>query len=270
MRGWNEAQLRHWDVWQGVPLFAEFQAAGNPAARAVKAADPDYRDRLRAGYTPEMMVPVGGPIENYIVSNAAGYEKLASYEGKSLGEIATALGEHVTDVLMDLAAATNLEAEVKLLGAMSQNLDYNEEMMRHPRVLPGTSDGGAHPKFWSGGQYGTDMISWLVRDNGRMTLEEMHHKLSAVPATALSLADRGELTEGKAADLYIYDYDQIGFDQGRYDVAYDLPGGDWRRIARARGIRAIVVNGTVTFRDDECTGATPGVMLETSKTLVGT
>jgi N-acyl-D-aspartate/D-glutamate deacylase len=49
MRGWNEAQLQHWDVWQGVPLFAEFQAAGNPAARAVKAADPDYRDRHRAG-----------------------------------------------------------------------------------------------------------------------------------------------------------------------------------------------------------------------------
>jgi N-acyl-D-aspartate/D-glutamate deacylase len=265
LRGWTEAQLRHWDVW----LFAEFQAAGDPAARAAKAQDPEYRARLRAGYSPEMMIPVGGPIENYILSNAAGYSRLAAHEGKTLGEIAAELREPVTDVLMDLMAATKLEAEVKMLGAMSQNLDYNEEIMRHPRVLPGTSDGGAHPKFWSGGQYGTDMICWLVRDSGRMSLEEMHHKLSAVPAAALSLRDRGVLTEGQAADLFVYDYAEIGYDQGRYEVAHDLPGGDWRRIARARGIRAILVNGTVTFRDNECTGATPGVVLESTERLVG-
>ena len=55
----------------------------------------------------------------------------------------------------------------------------------------------------------------------------------------------------------------------RSQLVHDLPGGDWRRIARARGIRTIVVNGTVTFRDNECTGATPGVVLESTERLVG-
>jgi len=32
----------------GVPIFAEFQASGDVLARAAKAADPDFRKRLRA------------------------------------------------------------------------------------------------------------------------------------------------------------------------------------------------------------------------------
>lgn len=49
----------------------------------------------------------------------------------------------MADLVMDLAADSNLEAEIKLVGAMSHNLDFNEAMMKHPRVLPCTSDGGA-------------------------------------------------------------------------------------------------------------------------------
>lgn len=269
MRGWNEMVIEDWDVWVGNPLFGEFQAAGDAAARAVKAADPEFRERLRAQYTPESMAAVGGPIENYLLINSAGHDKLKAYEGQSLGAIAQALGEHVTDVLMDLIAATGCKAEIKLPAAMSRNVDYNVEMMKHPRVLPGTSDGGAHIKFWSGGQYPTDLIGWLVRENGRMTLEELHYKLSAVPAQAMSLADRGTLEEGKRADIYLYDFDSIDYNRDKYDIAHDLPGGDWRRIAYARGIEAIIVNGVITFRGGQCTGATPGAVVTGTKSLVG-
>jgi N-acyl-D-amino-acid deacylase len=164
---------------------------------------------------------------------------------------------------MDLMAQTELEAEIRLAGALSRNVDFNVDLMKHPRVLPGTSDGGAHGKFWSGGQYGTDLIAWLVRDEARMTLEELHHKLSSVPATALGLTERGELVEGKAADIYMYDLADLGYNAERYDIAYDLPGGDWRRVARARGIRRIIVNGHVTFNDNNCSGSTPGELLTT-------
>jgi N-acyl-D-amino-acid deacylase len=266
-RGWNESRLADWDIWQGLPIFAEFQAAGDVKARAAKAADPEYRDRLRTFYRPEMMIPMGGPLETYVLNNAAGAAKYTPFEGRTFGEIAIELGEAVTDVVMDLMAESKLEAEIKLAGALSRNLDFNTDLMKHPRVLPGTSDGGAHGKFWSGGQYGTDLIAWLVRDNARMTLEELHHKLSSVPATALGLTERGELVEGKAADIYMYDLDDLGYNADRYDIAYDLPGGDWRRVARARGIRRIIVNGQVTFNDNNCRGTTPGQLLTTTKAL---
>jgi N-acyl-D-aspartate/D-glutamate deacylase len=143
---------------------------------------------------------------------------------------------------------------------------YVAEVNSHPRVLPGTSDGGAHVKFWSGGQYGSDLISWLVREEGVMTLEEMHHKLSAVPAEALDWHDRGTIAEGKAADIMIYDFEEIGH-LGHYDTVYDFPGGDWRRVARAKGINYVLVNGQVTFVNNECTGATPGQIISTTGAL---
>ena len=46
-----------------------------------------------------------------------------------------------------------------------------------------------------------------------------------------------------------------------FEVVHDFPGGEWRRIQRAKGYHAIVVNGEVTFRDGKCTGATPGRLL---------
>jgi N-acyl-D-aspartate/D-glutamate deacylase len=116
-------------------------------------------------------------------------------------------------------------------------------------------------KFFSGGQFGTEMIAWMTRDEKRFSLEEMHHKLSRFPAEVMGLADRGALLPGFAADIIVYDLDAIGYQQGRYDKVYDLPGGDWRRVARAEGFRHIVVNGQVTFSDNECSGATPGRLL---------
>ena len=45
------------------------------------------------------------------------------------------------------------------------------------------------------------------------------------------------------------------------EVVYDFPGGEWRRVQRAKGYKDIIVNGEVTFEDGACTGATPGRLL---------
>jgi N-acyl-D-amino-acid deacylase len=44
-------------------------------------------------------------------------------------------------------------------------------------------------------------------------------------------------------------------------VVHDLPGGEWRRVQRARGYRYIMVNGEVTFVDGQSTELTPGLLL---------
>jgi NAD(P)-dependent dehydrogenase (short-subunit alcohol dehydrogenase family) len=38
-------------------------------------------------------------------------------------------------------------------------------------------------------------------------------------------------------------------------------GGEWRRVQRSDGYKAILVNGDVPFEDGDCTGATPGKLL---------
>jgi N-acyl-D-amino-acid deacylase len=92
-----------------------------------------------------------------------------------------------------------------------------------------------------------------------MTLEEVHYKLSAMPAKVLGLHNRGTLTEGQAADLFIYGYDKLGFQRLRYEIVPDLPDGDWRRVCKPEGIDLVMVNGETTFiNGTDCTGALPG------------
>ena len=134
--------------------------------------------------------------------------------------------------------------------------------MSHPYVIPGISDGGAHIKFFTGGSYPTDMLAWLVRDEGKLTLEEAHWHLSYLPAQAAGFPDRGFLRAGAPADIVVYDLANLKrTPEFEFDIAHDFPAGEWRRIQRAEGYRWILVNGEVTFVDGECTSATPGVLL---------
>ena len=50
-----------------------------------------------------------------------------------------------------------------------------------------------------------------------------------------------------------------------YEIAYDFPADEWRRVQRAEGYRWIMVNGVTTFRDGVCTEATPGQLLRLNR-----
>jgi N-acyl-D-amino-acid deacylase len=259
-RGWNEFKATDWDIWNIVPIFREFTFAGDRNAKLAKATDEDFRRRLREEYRPVDLAPAGGPLETYVLNNACGIESWVRFEGKSIQAITTELGkESVTDVFMDIVVGTDAEADFLLPEALSTDTEKVAQVLRHPLTVPGTSDGGAHVKFWSGGQFSTDMIMWMARESGAMTLEEVHYKLSALPAKVLGLHNRGTLTEGQAADLFIYDYDKLGFQRLRYEIAHDLPDGDWRRVCKPEGIDLVMVNGETTFvNGTKCTGALPG------------
>jgi N-acyl-D-amino-acid deacylase len=96
-----------------------------------------------------------------------------------------------------------------------------------------------------------------------VSLEEAHYRMSTLPAHCAGFKDRGKLVEGAPADVVVYDYENLTLLPD--EVAYDLPGGDWRRIQRAEGYRYTIVNGEVTFEDGKCTEATPGRLLRGGK-----
>ena len=52
---------------------------------------------------------------------------------------------------------------------------------------------------------------------------------------------------------------------GANTLVHDLPGGEWRRVQRARGYRYVLVNGEVTIRDDEQTATYSGQLLRHGK-----
>jgi N-acyl-D-aspartate/D-glutamate deacylase len=105
------------------------------------------------------------------------------------------------------------------------------------------------------------MIIWLVREEKKFTLEQMHQLLNGRTIGVFGLKNRGLLVEGQAADIIVYDYDKLSFKRKRYIVLNDLPEGAWRRATQVEGMRYVLVNGKVTFVDGKCTGATPGVVV---------
>ena len=162
------------------------------------------------------------------------------------------------DSMLDLSVADNLRTEWEgpAVGAEVENY---RQMMNSPYVLTGLSDGGAHVKFLTAGIYPTEVLAWMARDGGLLSLEEAHFRLSGLMAWAGGFKDRGTLREGLAADIIVYDLDEL--EALPDEVVYDLPAGEWRRVQRAKGYRQILVNGQTIFEDGKCTGATPGKLL---------
>ena len=67
------------------------------------------------------------------------------------------------------------------------------------------------------------------------------------------------LREGAPADIVVYDYDNL--ETLPMEVAHDLPGKEWRRVQKAKGYRAVLVNGEMTLENDQNTGNIPGKLL---------
>ena len=258
--------LEHWNLYDASPAWRAV-TTGTKEEKIEKMQDPELRralveeadaadKRLRA-----IQAGIGGDPKGLIIQGVNRQQNLQQYVGRSVGDIAKAEGKHPIEAMIDLSLAGDLNVE--FLGPdKGSNAEFMGEMMQSPYAIPGVSDGGAHTKFFTGGAYSTDFLTWLVRDEGVVTLEEAHYRLSNLAAAAAGFHDRGTLREGAAADVLVYDLEELDIDPHWIgDVEFDLPGGEWRRVQRAKGYQQIIVNGEVTFEDGECTGATPGSLL---------
>ncbi len=263
--------LEHWNLYDASPAWRELTTGTktdklakmkNPALRAAVKRETEEADRklqvIQAG--------VGGPIPRLIVQTANNQAELEPYVGKSLGQIAEEEGKDPIDVMLDLSVAGDLNVE--FLGPdRGFNAEHTAEMINASYfTVPGASDGGAHTKFFTGGAFTTDFLRWLVRDEQLVSLEEAHYRLSSLPAHAAGFHDRGVLREGAAADVVVYNLDELDIEPNWIgEIVHDFPGNEWRRIQRAKGYHAILVNGVQTFEDGECTGETPGQLLRNGR-----
>lgn len=107
----------------------------------------------------------------------------------------------------------------------------------HPRAI------GSYPR----------VLGRYVRERKVITLEQASQKLAALPASRLRLADRGVIAKNMAADLVVFDPATIA-DRATYEDPFQY----------AVGIKAVVVNGSITLLDDARTGAAAGRVLRPS------
>ena len=257
--------LEDWNLYDSSPAW-NYATTGTVEEKKAKFADPDVRERLKAEMDDAIeklgqTQAIGGSIEKVMIQHLEAKPELEQYVGLTLAEVGQRMGKHPIDAMLDLALATDLKAEF-LTEVTNANPDHMAEIIESPYTIPGVSDGGAHTKFLTAGSYPTDFLIWMVRDTGKVTLEEAHYRLSYLPARAAGFRDRGMLTEGAPADVVVYDLDALKLDpEFQGEIVYDFPAGEWRRIQRPHGYRWILVNGEVTMQNGAETGATPGKLL---------
>ena len=131
------------------------------------------------------------------------------------------------------------------------------DVQRHPQMLVGVSDGGAHLDRDDGQEWSTQFLATWWRAEGVWRLEEAVRRITAVPAAVLGLRDRGVLAPGLARRRLRV--------RPRAHRHRHLPSGSrcGHRSRRGSGpfpgaIEATIVNGVVVVERGEPTGALPG------------
>jgi N-acyl-D-aspartate/D-glutamate deacylase len=236
------------DAWREVTL-------GNLEEKLEKMGDPSRRAALRDA----RVFAATGPIKDMVVLSPKSSET-SVWKDHTLQDVADATGKHPVDCMLDIAIADRLRT-VFYTEPTYTSAKMLKDLRDDKYIIPGVSDGGAHTKFLTAGTYPTELIIDAVRKHDILDLESAHWRLSGLPSHCAGFPGRGTLEVGKAADIVVYDYDNLRLNP--VEIVHDLPGGEWRRVSRPSGYRFVLVNGTVTIDDDKETGTSPGQLLRT-------
>ncbi|MFI1867621.1 amidohydrolase family protein [Streptomyces jumonjinensis] len=185
--------------------------------------------------------------------------------GRVVRDIAAERGQDPFRCLVDICAEDELRT---VLWPMPTDNDpasweLRQSTWRHPDVLLGGSDAGAHLDRMCGAPYTTRFLGDCLRGRGLVPLEEAVKMLTDDPARLFGLRDRGRVQPGFHADLVLFDPARI--DAAPAALVHDLPGGSPRLDAKAIGIVSVRVNGVETIREDRVTGAVPGRVLRSGR-----
>lgn len=180
-----------------------------------------------------------------------------NWDEPSIEELARTSDRNPVEVMLDLMAEN--EDLLFFQPLVNETPDEVRRMLKNPRSLATFSDSGAHVCQEMGSSLQTHLLSYWVRSKQAFTLEEAVKMLTFDNASAWEMHDRGLLRPGFAADIVVFDEATV---RPRLPtVQHDLPGGARRLVQKADGFAATVVNGAVTLRDGEPTGAHPGRLI---------
>jgi N-acyl-D-amino-acid deacylase len=238
------------------------------AERLAVLRDPVKRDELRYAVEnynrdPAMGTTTPPPMWTTVLVDHVALPEHEKLVGRTIADIAAETGQAPGDVVLDLALSEDLATEFRWSWETDEWSKAVAEAQQDPRMIIGTSDGGAHLAR----DDGADWSSWFLRnwvlDRKVWSLEEGIRQITQYPAALLGFADRGTIEVGKWADLFLFDPDEI--DAGRKEFVRDLPGGAGRFKAWPVGVKATIVNGVPIIVDMQPTGATPGHVVRPSR-----
>lgn len=229
--------------------------------RLAALRDPAVRDELRTAVEHYNRDPAKGttvppPLWEVVFVDEVVKPENATYQARSIREIADERGVAPADAILDLALSEDLGTRFRWRTESPEWTEAVRDAQLDPRMIIGTSDGGAHLARDDGSDWSSYFLRSWVLDRHVWSLEEGIRQITQVPASLLGLTDRGTIHPGGWADLMVFDPETIG--PWKKEFVHDLPGGVGRYKAWGRGVKATVVNGQPIVLDGELTGRLPG------------
>ncbi|NIP14655.1 MAG: amidohydrolase family protein [Pseudomonadales bacterium] len=180
--------------------------------------------------------------DDVVIASANGHPE---WEGRSISQLADDLGvdpDQVAGQVLDACPGATV-----ILHSMSE--EDVQTVMRHSSTMIGsdgipTLEGRPHPRL-----YGTfaRVLGHYCRDLDLFPLNEAVYRMTGFPASKFGFTDRGEIRDGLAADLVLFDPKRI-IDVGTFASPNRYP----------EGIYKVWVNGELTVDGADHTGARAG------------
>lgn len=192
---------------------------------------------------------------NGVLISAVGKDDLKNLQGKTIKQIAEENENDGFETAVKIIIDS--ENDVSMVG-FGMEEKSTEKILAHPLVMI-SSDAGSHAPYPPMTRsiahpraYGTfpRAIAKYVRERKICSLEEMIKKMTSMPADKLKLKQKGRLSEGKDADVVIFDFSTIR-DKAEFTDPHQYP----------EGIPFVIVNGEIVIDKGEHSGAMPGKVL---------
>ena len=237
----------------GIDAFIHPRHFGQGRAKLIARLDDE---KLRAEIRDEMenssgwenwLRHVGHDWNKVIVgqTNDRRYRKLV---GQSVADMARANEEDPWDTFFHLVRAGSFALPESMTDANKILAMQQEFISFCTDVGPaGGARSATHPRAF--GSF-PRLLSRYVRDLGAISLERAVAQASAVAANDVMAYDRGRIALGQAADIIVFDYQQLS-DRATFSKPHEP----------SEGMRFVVVNGTVVLSEGEFTGKRPGRVL---------
>ena len=127
-------------------------------------------------------------------------------------------------------------------------IKYPFNMVGADAGVPVPGKGMPHPRA-----YGTNarVLAKYVRDEKLVSLEEMIRRMTSLAAQKFQLKDRGLLKEGMAADIVIFDLNEVT-DKATFEHPHQY----------SEGFHYVLVNGQIVIDNGKQTGTRSGMTLK--------
>ena len=101
--------------------------------------------------------------------------------------------------------------------------------------------------------YGTNarVLGKYVREEKIISLEEAIRRMTSLPAQKFQLKDRGLLKEGMAADIVVFDENEVA-DKATFEKPHQF----------SAGFKYVLVNGQVVIEESKHNGTKSGISLK--------